>query len=402
MIKALNNSNGKFASFILQPKTIIGLYIILALVATLQSYLMPQNNFAAEGYAFTYYNNYVIFKESVAHLFNHTNLYTHYLTEHFDLYKYSPTFALLFSPFYILPDIIGLFVWNLLNAFVLLYALYKLPGFAKKRQSMMLLFVLIELMTAMQNEQSNGLIAGLLILSFTQLERGKYLWGTLSIVSTVFIKLFGIVAFAILLFYPKKWKLALYSLGWTILLTILPGFFVGFEQLGIQYSNWLALLQNDHSVSYGFSVMGWLHSWFGLEINKIAILAIGVVLFCLPLFKYRHYSHYAFRIQILASILLWIVIFNHKAESPTFIIAASGVALWYYTQKKTIANFILIILAFIFTILSPTDIFPHYVRHNIFVPYAVKAVPCILIWVKLIYDLMANKYTLHPDTKTNK
>ena len=79
-------------------------------------------------------------------------------------------------------------------------------------------------------EQSNALIAGLLVFSFGLLENKKYLIATLCIVLTLFIKLFGVVGFALLLFYPQKWKLALYSLGWTLIMLLLPFIFIDYDQ----------------------------------------------------------------------------------------------------------------------------------------------------------------------------
>ena len=51
---------------------------------------------------------------------------------------------------------------------------------------------------------------------------------------------------------------------------------------------------------------------------------------------------------LLASIMIWVVIFNHRAESPTFIIAITGVALWYYAQQQKPENYVLLVLAFVF------------------------------------------------------
>jgi uncharacterized membrane protein YkvA (DUF1232 family) len=89
--------------------------------------------------------------------------------------------------------------------------------------------------------------------------------------------------------------------------------------------------------------------------------------------------------------LIWVVIFNHKAESPTFIVAISGVALWFFSQERKTENLVLIVIAFIFTILAPTDLFPRWVRIGILKPYVVKVVPCILIWIKITYDLLVYK-----------
>jgi hypothetical protein len=316
------------------------------------------------------------------------NLYLDYPSECGDLYKYSPSFALLFAPFALLPDLPGLILWNLLNALVLFFAIKSLPGFEKNTKSYMLWFVLIETMTSMQNSQSNGLIAGLLIFAFVFLERDKYALGTLFIALTAFIKIFGIVAFVFFLIYPNKARFFLYSVLWVIVLTILPLIVVPFDQLKFLYISWGNLLAADHSISYGFSLMGWLNTWFGFELNKNLIVLSGIILFLLPLVRYNWYKELKFRLLFLASILIWIVIFNHKAESPTFVIAMSGMAIWFFSRKITPVVLIFILLAFVFGSLTTTDIFPSSVRHTYFYPYVVKAVPSILVWFFLSYELL--------------
>ena len=90
----------------------------------------------------------------------------------------------------------------------------------------------------------------------------------------------------------------------------------------------------------------------------------------------------------MASILIWMVIFNHKAESPTFVIAVAGLAIWYIAQPATLVNKILIVFAFLLTVLSATDIFPAAIRKNYVIPYDLKALPCVFIWCKLIIDMV--------------
>ena len=80
------------------------------------------------------------------------------------------------------------------------------------------------------------------------------------------------------------------------------------------------------------------------------------------------------------------VIFNHKAESPTFVIAMAGVAIWFVMSPKNWANYTLLVLAFVFTSLSPTDIFPKTIRDNIVNPYCLKGVACIAVWLKINID----------------
>jgi hypothetical protein len=261
----------------------------------------------------------------------------------------------------------------------------------------MTITVLIELLTSMQNQQSNALIAGLIVLAFGLLERNNYFLAILCIVLTVYIKIFGIVAFALCIFYPQKWKLALYSVLWTVILLVLPLAIVNFDQLKFLYISWKELLANDHSASDGLSVLGWFSTWFNLQLNKNMVVGIGALLFCLPLIKLKEYKNYTFRLLLLTSILLWIVIFNHKAESPTFVIAMTGVVIWFYSQTLKTENVVLLILAILLTSLSPTDLFPKFIRNEWIKPYVLKAVPCIFIWGKIVIDMLSGKMELRKE-----
>lgn len=379
-------------------KTIISNYKILLIVVliacltvSLQSLLLSPKSFQEGGILYNQYNNYTIFKMSFYHLKDNKDLYALYPQEHWDLFKYSPSFAAFFGIFAFLPDWIGLNLWNLINALILLAAIYYMPKFSNYQKGLIIIIILIELITSLQNSQSNALIAGLIILAFGLLEKEKYLFATICIVFTVFIKIFGLVGFALFLFYPKKWRLIGYTILWVILLLLMPLIFIDLLQYKFLLKSYCNMLSNDHTLSYGYSVMGLLRAWSGYNLNKIYIAIAGVILFLLPFYKIGEYKNYAFRLYTLASILIWIVIFNHKAESPTFIIAMAGVALWFVNDRKSKINMILLIVAFILTSLSPTDIFPRSIREEYVKPLALKALPCILVWLKIIYDLIVLK-----------
>jgi hypothetical protein len=377
---------------ILSHRTIIViLYVLFAIGASTQSLLLSPKTNQEEVIEYTKYNNYIIFSQSYHHLKNNQDLYIAYPQEHWDLFKYTPTFSVFFGFFTLFPDWLGLNLWNLLNAFVFLSAIYYLPRLNNTQKGWVLLIVLQEFMVSMMGEQSNALIAGLLVFSFGLLENKKLLIASLCIVLTVFIKLFGVVGFALFLFYPQKWKLALYSLGWTLVLLLIPFIYIDYGQYMSLFTSYGNMLNNDHIISNGFSVMGWLNSWFSLNVGSLVVVLTGAGVFLLPLARIRAYKYFSFRYLTLASLLLWIVIFNHKAESPTYIIAMTGVALWFIEGKKSPINIILLVLALVLTSLSSTDIFPTSLRTDFIQPYAIKAFPCILIWMKIIYDMMLIK-----------
>jgi hypothetical protein len=369
------------------PAFLISLLIgIITIGFSVYNYVLP--TYVKDGEFHSHYNNYLIFKSSFRHLIHNQDLYQPFPAEHFDLYKYSPTFALLMAPLAYLPDVLGLIFWNLINVFVFLYVLWNLSFKNNKVKIWAVGFVLLVLITSMQNSQSNALIAGLMILGFSFAEKQKFLPAAFLITLTFFIKLFGIAGLVIFIFYRNKWKSALYILLSLLILSVLPLIAIPFHQLLELYKSWIAILQADHSISYGYSVAGIISSWFNIENVKNVVFIFGIIGFFIPFIKINQYSSALFRLWILAYILIWIVIFNHKAESPTFIIAVSGVAIWYFSQKRKTINLILLILTFLFTVFSPTDLFPAVIREEFVMPYSIMALPCLLVWFKLLIDFL--------------
>ncbi len=364
-------------NLISNPKAISALFFLAAITISSQLYIQTWNH----------YQNYLIFKNSFYHLIEYKDLYQLFPNEHVGFYKYSPAFSMFFGIFSWFPDLAGLNLWNLLNAFIFLISVYYLPKLDKTQKGLILILCFLELNTSMENVQSNALIAGLIILCFGLLERQNYLLATFLIVFSIFIKLYGAVGLVLFIFYPEKWKLILYTLAWSLVLLLSPLLLISVDQLKFLYSGWIHLIANDHSIEYGFSVMGIIHTWFGVDFNKLMIMFFGIIAFLLPLIRIKQYKNYNFRLLTLTSILIWVIIFNHMAESPTFIIAFAGVSIWFISEDKNILNIILFLSALILTSLSPTDIFPKYIRDTYVTPYALKALPCILIWIKINYDL---------------
>lgn len=384
----------RLTDIISDKRIIIIIFTLFAIIASIQPLLSGSTTIVDGKIKYNKYNNYTIFAKSFTHIQNNQDLYIAYPDESWDLFKYTPTFAVFYGVFAVFPDWIGLPLWNLLNALLLLFAIYYLPQFNKTEKGAILLIILIELMTSMQNGQSNALITGLLVFSFGMLEKKQYLPATLLIVFSAFVKLFGIVGLVLLLFYPKKWKLALYTALWFLVLAAIPLVFIDITEYTKQLQSFWHMLSYDHSNSYGLSVMGWLKSWFGITFNKNVIVLLGAVIFLIPIVRIKQYANSSFRLLALTSVLIWVVIFNHKAESPTFIIAITGVAIWFAASKKNTINIILFVSAFILTSLSPTDIFPASVRNEFINTYTLKAFPCILIWFKIIFDMFTKKYAV--------
>jgi hypothetical protein len=133
--------------------------------------------------------------------------------------------------------------------------------------------------------------------------------------------------------------------------------------------------------------MGFLRAWLHLEIPQNYVVLAGAIIMTGVALR-GAMREVRFRLLVMASVLIFVTIFNYAAESPTFVLAVTGCALWYFFQARTTANLVLLILVFLFTCVSSTDLVPRALRREYLETYVIKAIPCILVWIKLQYDLL--------------
>ena len=88
--------------------------------------------------------------------------------------------------------------------------------------------------------------------------------------------------------------------------------------------------------------------------------------------------------------------FFKYTEAVSTVATMPGVAIWYLTcpWQRNRWDLALIILAFIITSMSPSDLFPREIWRQLIKPYSIKALPIAIIWFKLIYEMMTKDYDL--------
>lgn len=355
-------------------------FTIVAIIASVHRVFLGDQSF----------NNYVIFEKSFDHLMAGIDLYALYPNDHYDLFKYSPTFALFMAPFAMVPRNAGIILWNLLNMLLPVWAISKL-SISQKQKTYILFIILIELLSSIQNSQSNGIMLGLIVGAFAYFEKGKSSVALLLICLGIYLKLFAAVAGLLFLFYPEKIKSILYGSLFMVLFAFLPLLVISWDVLMLQYESWFALVSNDPSHGQNFSIMTLLERTVGLKTSDLFFLVPGAMLLMLPLLRREQFAHYSFRLLYLCSVLIWVVVFNHKAESPTYCIALGGIAIWFVMGKKNVFRNTVMILSFLLVALSPTDLFPAFIRNEFLYPYALKALMPVILWFVIVQELLFRK-----------
>lgn len=375
-------------SFFNNRLIIISLWLIIALLSVLVK--LDINDI----------NNYKIFKNVFYHTINKLPLYKEYPLEYFDHNHYGPIFSIVIAPFAMLPDYIGIPLWSLFNAGILAWAITQLP--LKSSQINAILWICLhELLTTLLGLQFNPLMTAIILLSFVYIEKAKDFWSAFFIVLGVFVKLYGIVGLAFFFFSKNKFKFILSLTFWSIVLFCLPMLLSSPEYIIQTYKEWFERLVEKNNENAGLnsyqdiSLMGIVRRFFqDSSISNLPFLIGGIILFGLQYLRIKEYKEVSYRLMLLASVLIFTVIFSSGSESPTYIIAFVGVAIWFVIQPKPISNFyiLLFIFALILTSLSPSDLIPKYLKDNFIRPYALKALPCVLIWFTIFYEMLRNKF----------
>lgn len=386
----MNNSKNanlnKLSSFLLKKECVIAIYLLLAIVAGYKQYHHHS------------YNNYLIFKYVYWHTVDLQNLYNNY-PEYRDSNHYGPLFSIFIAPFALLPDGLGALLWNVTNVLILLWGIYSLPISLNKR-TIIAWICAHEALTALFSFQFNIALTGLILLSFSYLIKKKEIQSAFFIAIGTLVKLYGIVGLAFFFFTKNKLKFIIGCFIAFVVLFALP-MVISSPAFVIQsYSDWYHSLahKNDLNASLtsfqDISLMGIVRRATGnINIPNAPFLLVGLVLFGLPYLRIKQYKHLGFRLMLLASTLIFTVIFSSGSESPTYIIAFAGIAIWFMVQQNPKKGWIiaLFIFAFILTSLSPTDIFPRSVKEFIRL-YSLKALPCVIIWLTIVYQMMKEDF----------
>jgi len=366
-------------------RLLLGLWLLLAVIAA----LMKMHS----------HNNFLIFRGTFWHAWQGVSLYAEYPLEHWDTNHYGPLFALLFAPFAVVPEWLGLLMWCVALT-LLLYIAVRRSLFTDRQQVFVLWFCAHELLTALYMQQFNIAIAAILLLSFFLIEQERDAEAAFFIVVGTLVKLYGVVGLAFFLFSRHKLKLVLSLVGWGVILFAVPMVLGGPDYIVSQYAEWYHSLvgKNDANLfapHQNISLLGMVRKISGsAAYSDLWLILPGMLLFALPYLRRNQYRFMAFRQTILASVMMFVVLFSTGSESSGYIIALVGVVVWYtcVPWHRTGWDVALMVFAFVLTSLSPSDLFPAYLRKEWVQPYALKALPVTLVWLKLCYEICTKDY----------
>lgn len=378
--------------FYQQNRFVLFLWVLVTLIFVIDSWVTHR------------FNNYLIFENTFRNLLHERSLYATYPAFHDDANHYGPIFSVLIAPFALMPNSIGLLFWNLFNCFLLFKAIQTLPLSDDKK--VIIGYIAIPcLIESMLNQQFNAGAAALIILSFTQLNKGNNIWTAFFIVLGTFIKLYGIVGLVFFFFVKNKPQFILWLIIWSVVILVVPMLFASSAFVLHSYLDWKASLigKNEINVIGGgidISIMGFFRRILNQpEIPNAIFLSIGACIFMLPFIRIGRFSKPKFQVLILASVLLFPVLFSTGAEDCTFIISIVGVGIWYVYENNLTMKKVLLPVLLVIACNFPLLLFPVFAKvHPL--SLAVISLPYFLVWLRIIYNATKRNMAYAEDTQT--
>ena len=367
-------------------RTLLGLWLLLAVIGAVTKLHRC--------------NNFLVFRGAFWHTWNETSLYAAYPVEYNDTFYYGPVFSLVIAPFAVTPLFVGLLLWLLLLTLVLWLAV-RHSEFTHRQQLFIWWFCAHELLTAIYMQQFNIAIAAIILASYYLIRRERDFWAAFAIMLGTMVKLYGIVGLAFFFFSRHKVKLLGSCLFWGAVMFVAPMLISSPDYIVGQYGEWLAALtgkngENIESIAQNISTLGLFRRISGnTEYSDLLIIVPALVMFAIPYLRLSQYKHEGFRQTLLASVLMFTVLFSTGSESSGYIIALVGVVVWYTAcpWQRNRWDMGLMVFAFVLTSLSPSDLFPAYLRREWVQPYALKALPVTLIWLQLCWEMWTRDYS---------
>lgn len=346
-------------------------------------------------------NNYLIYKGVYAHTLQKTNLFDFYPNEYADKNHYGIVFSLLIAPFTLLPDWLAILAYQAAQLFGLNYAIRKLP-ITEYKHNVLLLFLLLEAVSNCQNVQFNTFIAFVLVSAYIWLYNQNEFKAAFIIVLGFFVKLYGIVGLGLFFFVKNKVKFIGYLALSTLILYLLPLLITDFNFLNQSYSDWFTELKSKNGTNSDLNNIHQNMSAVGMfmkitqnnAFNVLYIVLPAFILQIAPMIRWDLFQNKVFQMHYLASLLMFIILFNTATETSTHIIGVTGVGIWWMNQPNFKSRNMLIFMAFVFFLgtLSTTDLVPKYFNVEIVRKYSLKALPYLIVWFICVYQLILGEF----------
>jgi len=333
--------------------------------------------------------NYFDYQDSTRMFWEGINPYSLEFAQAHGLYfLYLPVFCVLYAPIFFLPWWLGPYIWNVGNFCLFTFAIWSLPKPFNPHKTKIYLFLFSILLQSLFCYQYNTIVCYIFIFVFILLERNKPFWAVLLIMISATTKIYGAAELALLFCYPKTFRNFVYAALCGIGLLLLPS-------INFAFDNTFELFKGNYSmIDSHRTIVDYVGLLFarGLKpfllpnyrIVQLAVLSILAVLF---FWRHDRWKDFRFRVQALAIIMGFIILFSDSPETHTYIIALTGYQMAFWLQdKRTNIDWVLYWLLFVNFMILPTDVLcPTWLHDFVHRTFWLDVYTYFFCWLRMIW-----------------
>lgn len=333
--------------------------------------------------------NYFDYQDATRMFWEGLSPYTlEYAQAHGLYFTYPPVFNVLFTPIFYLPWWLGPFIWNIGNYSLYALAIKTLPQQFDKYKHWILLFSLSVVLQSVFCYQYNLVVCYLFIFAYTLLERGKGFWAVLLIMVSACTKIYGIAELAILLCYPKMWRNFGYAILCGAALICLPLLNSNFDNPFELYQQMFNMIATHHSDSdfIGILFARGLKPLLLPNYREVQII-VFVTLAILFFYRYKRWGNFRFRVQALAVITGFMILFSDLPETHTYVICFPFYSMVFWIQeKRTWIDWTLFWLLVINFCILPTDVLcPSWIHEFVHKTFWLDVYTYFFCWLRILW-----------------
>ena len=376
--------------FFTNPKCLFFLGLIISLTATTIEVVRGRNT------------NYFDYQDSTRMFWEGLTPYTLEFAQAHSLYfLYLPVFCVLYAPIFLLPWWLGPYVWNIGNFVLFSLAIWMLPKPLAPHRTKIYLFLLSVLMQSIFCYQYNTVVCYIFIFAFILLEKNKPFWAVLLIMISATTKVYGLAELALLFCYPKVWRNFGYAILCGVALLMLPALNPHVDSLSALYQGTLDMI-NDHHSSADYIGILFARGLKPLLLPNYRIVQMGVlaILGILFFWRYKRWHDFEFRLQALAIIMGYIILFSDSPETHTYIIPlTSYVMVFWLRPQRTWLDWTLFWLLFVNFMILPTDVLcPAWLHEYIHKTFWLDVYTYFICWLRIVWWAVGPKEELKAES----
>lgn len=173
--------------------------------------------------------------------------------------------------------------------------------------------------------------------------------------------------------------------------------FTSWDYVAGQYLAWVSDIEakdgtNQMSLYQNRGLIGMIRKLSGFaSYADLWVIGAGLLLYGASYLRYRVWGDVRFRLLLLASTLLFVVLFSSGTEICSYILAAPGVLIWWFTAHRR-RGWHWVVVGLLFVGVFANALFPPPIYYDVVFTYALKALPFAVVWFAVSAQLLYGRF----------